>query len=350
MLLNTESWPLMGLIGALLGGALVILWAGTRVTRLADQLADMTGIGEAMFGAVMLGATTSLPGIVTSVTAALTDHPAMAASNAMGGIAVQTAFLAVADMTYRKVNLEHAAASLQNLTQGALLTVLLTIPLVAQSTQAVTWWGVHPASPILLLAYIAGLRLVAHTREAPGWFPQHSPETVEDEPDPDNQDQTSLMSLILRFVVLGLLVGAAGYVVARTGIALSERALLSETAVGMLITAVVTSLPELVTSVAAVRQGALTLAVGGIIGGNVFDILFLAFADVAYRDGSLYHAMGDQQVFTIALTQLLTGILLLGLLRREKTGVANIGFESMLVLVLYLSAVVVVALGWAGSG
>jgi cation:H+ antiporter len=43
---------------------------------------------------------------------------------------------------------------------------------------------------------------------------------------------------------------------------------------------------ELVTTIAAVRRGALQLAVGGIIGGNTFDTLFLTAADVSYREGS----------------------------------------------------------------
>jgi cation:H+ antiporter len=111
---------------------------------------------------------------------------------------------------------------------------------------------------------------------------------------------------------------------------------LSETLVGSLFTAVATSLPELVTAVAAVRQGALTLAVGGIIGGNTFDVLFLVFSDVAYREGSIYHAISDQPLFIISLTILLTSFLMLGLIRRERRGVANIGFESMAVLIFYL--------------
>ena len=89
---------------------------------------------------------------------------------------------------------------------------------------------------------------------------------------------------------------------------------------------------------AAVRRGALTLAVGGIIGGNAFDTIFLAFSDVAYREGSIYHAISERQVFLISLTVLLTGLLLLGLLRREKHGVANIGFESFLILVMYFGS------------
>jgi cation:H+ antiporter len=100
---------------------------------------------------------------------------------------------------------------------------------------------------------------------------------------------------------------------------------------------VATSLPELVTTVAAVRQGALTLAVGGIIGGNTFDVLFLVAADVAYREGSIYHAISAQPLFIISLTILLTAILLMGLIRRERRGFANIGFESVAVLVLYLA-------------
>jgi len=85
----------------------------------------------------------------------------------------------------------------------------------------------------------------------------------------------------------------------------------------------------------AVRVGALTLAVGDIIGGNSFDVLFIAVADVAYRRGSIYHAIEGQQLFLIAVATLLSAVLLLGMLHRERSGIANIGFESFLVLVVY---------------
>lgn len=128
-----------------------------------------------------------------------------------------------------------------------------------------------------------------------------------------------------------------GYGVAKSGIALSHMVGISQTLVGGLLTAVITSLPELVTSVSAVRQGALTLAVGGVIGGNCFDVLFLSFSDFAYRGGSVYAALDQEQLFMVASTILLTGVLLFGLLRREKHGIANIGFEIFLIIVLYIS-------------
>jgi len=99
----------------------------------------------------------------------------------------------------------------------------------------------------------------------------------------------------VRFALYAPLIGAAGWVVARAGVNISEQTGLTVTLVGGVFTAVVTSLPELVTSVAAMRRGALSLAVGGIIGDNAFDTIFVAFSDVAYREGSIYHAISEHQ-------------------------------------------------------
>jgi cation:H+ antiporter len=86
----------------------------------------------------------------------------------------------------------------------------------------------------------------------------------------------------LAFAGVAVCVGLAGLALAETAVELSRKTGPSQTTIGAVFTAITTSLPELVTSIAAVRQGALTLAVGGIIGGNAFDVLFLAFADIAY--------------------------------------------------------------------
>jgi len=126
-LINPDTWTLLqsSLVFALC--ALVIAIAGTRITRVVDQLADSTGLGEATAGAVLLGAATSLAGSVLSVTAAYRGHAELAVSNAPGGIAVQTFFLAIADIVYRRANLEHAAASAPNMMQNGLLIALLAL-------------------------------------------------------------------------------------------------------------------------------------------------------------------------------------------------------------------------------
>jgi cation:H+ antiporter len=253
-----------------------------------------------VIGAVLLGGSTSLPGIITSVVTASQGHPGLSISNAIGGIAVQTAFLGIADITYRRANLEHAAASPANLTQGALLVTLLAIPLAAMSGPELTVLGVHPATILLISGYVYGVRLITMARDRPMWTPRLTAETQEDQLEDSKDDPADSHGpmaplrkidrrLWSEFAVLASLTAAAGFGISQFGIALTTEAGISETAVGALFTAIATSLPELITSIAAVRRGALTLAVGGIIGGNSFDTLFLAFSDIAYRDGSQYH-------------------------------------------------------------
>lgn len=345
-MLDPTSWPLAALLTAFLAAAVAIGVIGTRLTGVAEDLARRTGLGQAVFGAVFLGASTSLPGITTSVVAAVHGHAHLAVSNAVGGIAAQTAFLAIADMTYRKANLEHAAANIANLMQGALLVTMSALPLLATAYPDVGWAGVHPVSPVLLLAYVFGIRMIGGAQTDPMWAPTRTPETApEERADDEPEPRPGLLGAWGRFGFMALLVAGAGWLVAETGLEATARFGLSESVVGTYVTAVVTSLPELVIAVAAVRRGALTLAVGDILGGNCFDLLFLSAADVAYREGSVYAAIGGGEVFTMALNVLLTGILVLGLLRREKHGLGNIGFESVLVLGLYLGAGLLLALG-----
>ena len=184
-----------------------------------------------------------------------------------------------------------------------------------------------------------GLRLVSQAEEKPMWKPRYTEKTELDEPSEMSKVDVSLTRLWFEFLIYALILALAGFLIAQAGVFIAFKTGLSESLVGGLFTAVSTSLPELVVTVAAVRRGALTLAVGGIIGGNCFDLLLLAFSDIAFRSGSIYAVISQRQVFVISLTILMTGVLLLGLLQREKYGFANIGFESVLILLLYISGI-----------
>jgi cation:H+ antiporter len=321
------SLPL--LLAAFTVFGLAILVVGVALTRRADEIAQATGLSAALVGALLLGATTSLPGTVLSISAAFQGHADLAIGNAIGGITAQTAFLALADLSHRRLNLEHAAASISTLMQAALLVSLLMLPLLALSQPAVTVLAIHPVSPVMIAAYLGGLRLIDRAEQDPMWRP--TPEVPEER----SEERPPSHAPWLAFLGLAVVAAAAGYGLGQVALEVADRTGLSQTAVGGALTAVVTSTPELVTALAAVRRGALQLAVGGIIGGNAYDVLFLAFSDAAYRDGSLYHAFTDEHVALVALATLMTGILILGLLKRDRHGPGGIGFESVLVLLLY---------------
>ena len=321
-------------------GALVVA-ASVAATRLADIIADRTALGEAMVGALILGGATSLSGTVVSVSAAAAGDASFAFSNGVGGIAVQSLFLALADLVHRKSNLEHAAAEPANLFQAVMLILLLSLPFAAATGPEIAYAGVHPISVAMFLAYAAGVRLTGMIRQEPMWRPVLTSDTRRDEPDPASAPHLSARNPVIAFAALVLVMGACGWVISQVGQTFITRFGLGSSLVGALITAVVTSMPEMVTTLVAVRRGALQLAVGGIIGGNTFDTLFLVLSDFAYRDGSLYHAVGPADLFWLATGLLMTSILLGGLILRQRQGPARIGIESVLLIVVYAVAVTV---------
>ncbi|MBD3671325.1 MAG: sodium:calcium antiporter [Gammaproteobacteria bacterium] len=324
--------------------AAVIGVGGVLLTLQAEKLAKVTGLGQLLTGAILIGAVTSLAGMVTSVTAAYEGHASLSVSNSLGGIAVQTLFLAVADIFYRRANLEHAAASEANLLQGAILIGLLSLPMLAMARPDIALFGIHPVSILVLLAYLFGLRLMGQAREKPMWKPRMTRETRTEKKEKGAHQRHGLTRLLMSFTALAVVVAVAGWALAGAASTISDHAGLNETVMGGVLTAFTTSLPELVVAVTAVRRGALTLAVGDILGGNTFDVLFLTASDIAYRNGTIYAAITKNEIFWVALAILLVSILMMGLLRREKHGVGNIGFESVLVLGLYFLGVITIML------
>lgn len=337
--------PLIAPVVAFVAAAGVLVLAGGRFTRVVDRLADVTGVGEALAGAVLLGATTSLPGLIVTVVAAAGGEAELAVSNAFGGIAAQTAFLALADLTYRRANLEHAAASVPNLLQTMILIGAIALVLLAVAAPHIAGLPVHPVSLVLPVGYVLGLALTRRVQRSPLWHPARTAETRVDRPDPAAAAAAagagSTARLWTSFAGLALVVSACGYAIARSGIAIAERTALSGTLVGGLFTGVASSLPELVTVLFAVRAGALTLAVGDIIGGNTFDVLFVSAADAAWGEGTIYAAIGPRTQFLLALTLLLTAILAAGLIYRDKRG---IGFEGVAILAVYAAGFAALAL------
>ena len=342
-MLHPANWPISLIAAVFLAAIIIILLAGTKMTAFADRLADKTGLGEAMLGGVFLGASTSLPGVTASVTSALDGYPAMAVSNAVGGIAVQTVFLAFSDVFYRKANLEHAAASAENLVQATLLIALLSLLLLVSTGPAAIIGGIHPGTFLILLTYAGGIILVLRTRKRPMWKPRLTAVTVQDRAK-ENAESFSLFRLIGGFALCALSVFVAGIIVARSGGVLVERYGFSESVVGAFVVAIATSLPELVTCIAAVKRDALTLAVSDITGGNCFDVLFVCVADIFYRQGSIYSAVTPREIFTTSLAIMVNVLLLLGLIQRQERGIANIGFESFLIILVYLGGVLAISL------
>lgn len=337
------TWPPGAAAAVFIAAGVATAVLGVRLVALGDALADRTGWGEAFFGAVFFGLVTSLSGIAMTAVSAAAGQPELAYSNAVGGIAAQTLAIVIADAVYRQVNLEHAAASESNLLFGCLLIVLLATALMSSFTPGATVLGVHPGSLAMVGLYAAGLRLIgrAHT---PMWTAVPTRDTLPDEPEDHpafaGKSDAHLWS---RFGLIALAVVVGGWAVARAGESLVVATGLNAGFVGGVLMGIVNALPETVTAIAAVRRGAVTLALAAVIGGNSLDALNLVVGDLAYRGGSLYHTAGSDQLFLTAASLLMTAVLLGGLLVRQRRGWWRLGFDGVLMAAVYLAAVAVLA-------
>jgi cation:H+ antiporter len=139
--------------------AVAVFAVGPRLARMARLLADRYGISDVLAGAILLGAVTSLPGLVLTVTAASRGDTELAVSNSLGGVAAQTMFIAIADIVYRRRPLSGAIPTRDVAFQCALLVALLALVVIGVESPGVALGRIHPVTIAIVAIYLIGIRL-----------------------------------------------------------------------------------------------------------------------------------------------------------------------------------------------
>lgn len=372
------SLPLWANVLIFAVGAAVVWFAGTRVSRYVDAISEKTGLGAAFAGMVLLGGITSLPEIATTVTASLSGSAPLAVNNVMGGIAMQVAILALADATTKRHALTFVAASSEVLLQGVLLVLVLVVTAVAIAVgdEAVLGFGAWTASVFVLV--VLGLYLINEHEENPRWEPVEMAELQNGETGRGGSDQSARAErhsarhgalndgdqdaegqeasrrrederkahrltrgrLIAYTVAASAAVLVAGFFVTRAAEALAEQTGLGSNLVGAVLLAISTSLPEVSTTLEAVRLGEYRLAFSNIFGTNLFDAGILFLADVCYAGPPVLNEVGTFAQVGALLGAILTAVYLAGIIERQNRTVLRMGYSSLIVLVLYLGGLV----------
>jgi len=317
----------------------IVLAVGPRMARVADRLGEVTGLGGGLFGLVFLALATDLPEVALTPAAVLGGHPKLAVGGLLGSAAAQLAMIAAVDIAFRRGKLYANVPLRSSLGQCAVMLAVLAVPLVAASgTPAIGWISV--ATLTLPAAYL-GLLLAIRGLSQAGDGDSTGPSKVDDVADGPAEPRHSMGWLWLRFGTYAVLLAGAGIALEAATETLGPAIGLEETAAGALLAGVATSLPELVTAVAAARAGALELAVGDIVGSSALDVTLLSWADIFYRDGSVFELLGAPEFTLLGVALALTTLLVVGLARREPVGSPNVGVETYLMLGVYVAGALV---------
>lgn len=313
----------------------VVGFAGTKIAKYADAISHRTGLGEAVIGLFLLAGVTSLPEIATSFTAAQSGNAPLAVNNLLGSIAMQIAVLAVGDLFYGKRALTSVVPDPVVMLQGALNTVLLSIVAFAVIIGDVAFLGAGAWTWALLVAAVYSFHKLAEGRDRKPWLAN-----TDDEhelhglsmPEPDDGN----LMLGVKTVASAAAILIAGFIVARSGEALSEQSGLGSSFMGVAFVAIATSLPELSTVFAAMRRNLYTMAISDILGTNILNVLLLFGVDAIASGEPVLSRVGSFAALAALLGVVLTGLFLMGLAERRDRTIWRMGVDSALVLVCYL--------------
>lgn len=324
--------------------AVVILVAGTQLSTYGDMIADMTGLGRTWIGVVLLASVTSLPELITGFSStAIFRVPDIAMGDIAGSCMFNLLIMAMLDALHSSAPISARVHQGQVLSAsfGIILLGLVSLGIILGEMLPVIGW-VSVLSVLFVAIYLLAMRTIFtyEQRRLVEAFVAEMATEVEAR-HPSNVRVYGLFTLNAV-----LIVGAALYL---PGLAakLAESTGLGQTFFGTIFVALSTSLPEVVVSIAALRIGAIDMAVGNVLGSNLFNVGILALDDLFYTPGPLLAAVEPSHIVAVLGAMVMTAIAVVGLTYRSGSKRLFIAWDALGIVVVY--ALVSVALYLMGS-
>ncbi|MCA9061051.1 MAG: sodium:calcium antiporter [Planctomycetaceae bacterium] len=328
--------------------AAVIIIAAMQLAKRADRIAEQTGMGRNVAGLVLLAGATSLPEFSVGFSAVRMERYDLTAGDVLGSSLINLLILAVLDLVSRtpgRLLNRTAAAHALSSTVACLLTGLVALGMLLDSQQTILRLG--PISWCVLGTYMFCARLLfldhktseaADQRRAER---QHSPQEEPGENDATKQVHGPLWQSILGFAVAAAVIFFAAPQLADTAAELAEKTGLGYTFFGTVFVALMTSLPEAISTFTALRLGTTDMAVGNILGSNAFNMVILALTDVA-TDNPVLSQVSDTHLLTAVCVIITTAVATLSLLYRAEKRLWIIEPDAALVALLVCASLYLV--------
>ncbi|MEA1928187.1 MAG: hypothetical protein U9N73_08255 [Candidatus Auribacterota bacterium] len=319
----------------IISSALVIT-GGFLLAKNGKELGERHGLTDLWIGFIFLAAITSIPELATAIGAVwIADSPTLALSDILGsnafnifGIAGITLCLARAPFSSIISISKFRVMILMILSMTGLIMIFAALN---QNGNLISPGKISLASWLVIIIYLTGSWKLFRD--------EHPSGGNRDKSRGNSRDQAVRSSLYPRLIFSIILVIAGGFWLARTGREIAEITHWGENFVGALFLALVTSLPELSVCLASIRINAYDMALGNILGSNIFNLGIIFWADLAYRRGSILNAIPPPFYITggmgIILVLVLSAALMLPSKRESKSRV--ITWDIITIIALYLA-------------
>lgn len=313
--------------------AAIIVYSGTKLSFYGDKIAELTGMGKAWVGLILMASVTSLPELITGISSvAIVKAPNLAAGDIFGSCIFNLLILSLLDARLKQplfsmVKSSHIVAAICGI---ILVTVAGLSIYLANEIPSILW--ISSFTFIIFGVYFITVWLIfkyehADLIESPSEIIPKS-----------NTNAADLKKVIGSYLLHAVIVIGAAIFLPYFGEHIAKQSGLGNAFFGTLFLAAATSLPELVVSLAALNMGALDMAVGNLLGSNVFNIFILGIDDVFYREGSLFSNIAPSHLLSVFIIIVMTAVVCLGLLFKPKQKqLWLLSLDTFILVVLYIA-------------
>lgn len=311
--------------------ALVIVVSGARLSYYGDVIAERSGLGQAWVGVIAMASVTSLPELVTGVSASIIGAPEIAAGDVVGSCLFNLLILGVLDLLSPKP-LFHRLRPVHTLSAalGAILLLALAASILTASRWPSIGWVGAP-SIVLFGGYMMAVRSIynyEHTHD----------QVAESEGLGERYAHLSLKSALWRYAGTAVVLVGAAANLPGLAVRFAEATGLAQGFVGTAFVALSTSLPEVVVSLAAMRLGAWDMAVANVLGSNMFNVAIFAVDDVFFTDGPIFAAVSQGHAITAIAAATMSAIVIVGLTARPPRLFGRVSWTLVGLTAIYLTA------------
>jgi cation:H+ antiporter len=311
--------------------AVIIFFAGKNLSVYGDIIAEKTGLGKAWIGLILMATVTSLPELMVGISSsAIIQSADLAVGDILGSCAFNLGILALLDMFVPRKKHLFKLASPNNVLIAALGIILMTLVgfgiFTPKDFVLTSWIGLTSISFIII--YFVAIRLVYVNEQ------RHKLSMVVD--DHTEPETVSLKTAAIRYGLYSIIIICAALALPYFADHIAELTGLGKSFVGTFFLAISTSLPEIAVSIAAVRIGSIDLAVGNLLGSNLFNIMILALDDIFYTKGHLLKHASGNNLISVFCVIIMTAVVIIGLTFPSSEKKYKMGLDALVIFLIYI--------------
>lgn len=312
--------------------ATVIFFAGKRLSFYGDLMAERTGMSKGWIGLILMASVTSLPELMVGISSsAFIQSADLAVGDILGSCAFNLGILAMLDAFTPNHKPLFGVASqthMLNAGLGIILIAMAGIAMFIPHDVAITPW-IALSSILFIIVYLVSIRVIYMNEQ------NHKEDMLQQVPFVLDAKDMPLKKIIRNYAGFATIIIVAALALPFFAEHIAEITGLGKSFVGTFFLAASTSLPEIAVSIAAVRMGSIDLAVGNLLGSNIFNILILAIDDLFYHKGLLLKDASAFNLISVFSTIIMTAVVIIGLSYRAKGKRYLLAWDALLIFVIY---------------